>query len=158
MYFVRRVRCAQFLFHYLFSLGEHPLHIAVVNQNFAMVKLLVESNAKINQPRCTGLFFRPKSTHCQVYWGEHIIAFAVCTGQKEIVKYLLDHGASLSVIDAQVRNTAASRSRMPFILEEHSENCIFICFNCKALAAHQVWWETLLVWPVNLDPFAKTFP
>ena len=46
--------------------GQHPLHIAVVNQDLELVKTLVEKGATINDARCTGEFFDPSSKHCQV--------------------------------------------------------------------------------------------
>ena len=39
--------------------GESGLHLAIVNGNFEMVKLLVENGADVNQ-RATGRFFLPE--------------------------------------------------------------------------------------------------
>lgn len=38
----------------------------------------------------------------KVYWGAHILAFAVCLHQKEIVQYLLHKGANVEVQDTRV--------------------------------------------------------
>ena len=41
------------------SAGESALHIAIVNGDFEMVRLLVENGADVNQ-RATGRFFLPE--------------------------------------------------------------------------------------------------
>eukprot|EP00117_Sycon_ciliatum_P020548 scpid28817/ scgid18272/ Transient receptor potential cation channel subfamily V member 6; CaT-like; Calcium transport protein 1; Epithelial calcium channel 2 len=84
--------------------GQHPLHIAVVNQNLKLVKELVAFGANVNEPRCTGQFFNPSSKHCQVYWGEHVLAFAVCLNQKETVEYLIGAGADINATDNRGNN------------------------------------------------------
>lgn len=82
--------------------GQHALHVAVVNQNLSLVKELLHRGADANKPRAVGYFFRPGSVHSQVYWGEHVIAFAACTGQKDMVTLLLKKGADLCSRDTQV--------------------------------------------------------
>ena len=42
-----------------FVTGESALHIAIVNGDFEMVRLLVENGADVNQ-RATGRFFLPE--------------------------------------------------------------------------------------------------
>eukprot|EP00117_Sycon_ciliatum_P016378 scpid40083/ scgid4107/ Transient receptor potential cation channel subfamily V member 6; Calcium transport protein 1; Epithelial calcium channel 2 len=84
--------------------GQHALHIAVVNQNLDLVKEFVRRGALINSPKAIGSFFNPSSSDNQVYWGEHVLSFAACTGQKDIVEFLLRKNADITVHDSQGNN------------------------------------------------------
>ena len=86
------------------SIGQHALHIAIINQNLHMVKELVSRGADINSPRAIGTFFHASlSSQSHFYYGEHPIAFAACTGQVDIVEYLFEKGADLYVCDGKVK-------------------------------------------------------
>eukprot|EP00117_Sycon_ciliatum_P028922 scpid22026/ scgid2931/ Transient receptor potential cation channel subfamily V member 6; Calcium transport protein 1; Epithelial calcium channel 2 len=86
--------------------GQHCLHLAVANRNFTLVKDLVEHGARFDHTvRAVGEFFQPRiSSGAPLYWGEHVLAFAACTGQKNVVKYLVERGADLTVQDTEKNN------------------------------------------------------
>ncbi|KAM8847137.1 transient receptor potential cation channel subfamily V member 6 [Synchiropus picturatus] len=81
------------LFH-----GVTPLHIAVVNQNISLVHHLITRGADVASPRVTGLYFR-KRIGGLIYYGEHILSFAACAGNEEIISMVIDAGASTRVQD-----------------------------------------------------------
>ncbi|CDQ94838.1 unnamed protein product [Oncorhynchus mykiss] len=70
-------------------LGMTPLHIAVVNQNFNLVRSLI----------VTGLYFR-KRRGGLLYYGEHILAFAACVGNQDIISMVINAGASTRAQDS----------------------------------------------------------
>jgi ankyrin repeat protein len=66
--------------------GENALHLAIVNNDLAIVKKLIELDEKLLWGKAIGPFFQhPK----KCYYGELPLSFAVCLGHLDIVKYLL---------------------------------------------------------------------
>ncbi|KAK2833932.1 hypothetical protein Q5P01_017821 [Channa striata] len=80
--------------------GLTPLHIAVINQNTGLVQHLISRGADVATPRVTGLYFRKRKGGL-VYYGEHILSFAACTGNEDIISTLIDAGASTRVQDVR---------------------------------------------------------
>uniref|UniRef100_A0A8D3BV99 Transient receptor potential cation channel, subfamily V, member 6 n=1 Tax=Scophthalmus maximus TaxID=52904 RepID=A0A8D3BV99_SCOMX len=78
--------------------GVTPLHIAVVNQNTNLVHHLISRGGDVVTPRVTGLYFR-KRIGGLIYYGEHILSFAVCAGNEEIISMVIEAGASTRVQD-----------------------------------------------------------
>ncbi|KAM6910281.1 transient receptor potential cation channel subfamily V member 6 [Xenentodon cancila] len=78
--------------------GVTPLHIAVVNQNINLVHHLISRGSDVITPRVTGLYFR-KRIGGLLYCGEHILSFAACAGNEDIIKMIIDAGASTRVQD-----------------------------------------------------------
>ncbi|XP_065339476.1 transient receptor potential cation channel subfamily V member 5 [Cloeon dipterum] len=94
--------------------GENVLHIAIVNEDPAMVKFLLDSNVDFHE-RCYGAFMSPEDqkgsrgdsldhewVDCNpltnydgyVYWGEYPLSFAACLGQEECYRLILARGAN----------------------------------------------------------------
>ena len=69
--------------------GKTPLHQAILAHDFKLVQFFVERGADVHA-RCTGSFFGATS---HAYYGEFPLSFAICTGQKEVARYLADNGA-----------------------------------------------------------------
>ncbi|XP_078257969.1 transient receptor potential cation channel subfamily V member 5-like [Rhinoraja longicauda] len=78
--------------------GKTALHIAVANENFPLVKELVNRGANVASSRATGIFFK-RSENNLVYYGEHVLSFAACVGNKEIVQFLIENGADIKAQD-----------------------------------------------------------
>ncbi|XP_043266847.1 transient receptor potential cation channel subfamily V member 5 [Venturia canescens] len=93
--------------------GENVLHIAIVNEDPAMVKYLLDSGADVHE-RCFGNFMCPEDQKASrtdslehewvcvapetnyngyVYWGEYPLNFAACLGQEECYRLMLARGA-----------------------------------------------------------------
>ncbi|XP_053598014.1 transient receptor potential cation channel subfamily V member 5 isoform X4 [Microplitis demolitor] len=93
--------------------GENVLHIAIVNEDPAMVKYLLDSGADVHE-RCFGNFMCPEDQKASrtdsldhewvsvavetnydgyVYWGEYPLSFAACLGQEECYRLMLARGA-----------------------------------------------------------------
>ncbi|KAL3870297.1 hypothetical protein ACJMK2_038373 [Sinanodonta woodiana] len=100
--------------------GENVLHMAIVNEDPAMVKFLLDKGADYHC-RCCGNFFCPddqkesrmdnpdhewvdvsKKTNYEgyVYFGEYPLSFAACLGQEECVRLLRAKGANPNLQDA----------------------------------------------------------
>lgn len=80
--------------------GVTPLHIAVVNQNYNLVHQLISRGGDVAMPRVTGLYFR-KRIGGLIYYGEHILSFAACAGNEDIISMVIDAGASTRVQDSR---------------------------------------------------------
>eukprot|EP00466_Bigelowiella_natans_P013853 jgi/Bigna1/139376/aug1.50_g14084 len=83
--------------------GENCLHIAIVNQNIELVKLLVEACPNQLHQEVTGNFFSPGKP---CYYGGYPLSFAVSTNQPDILLYLLDKKANMEAQDHFCGNTA----------------------------------------------------
>uniref|UniRef100_A0A3Q1GR37 Transient receptor potential cation channel, subfamily V, member 6 n=1 Tax=Acanthochromis polyacanthus TaxID=80966 RepID=A0A3Q1GR37_9TELE len=78
--------------------GVTPLHIAVANQNINLVYHLIGRGGDVATPRVTGLYFR-KRIGGLLYCGEHILSFAACAGNEDIISMVIDAGASTRIQD-----------------------------------------------------------
>nr|XP_020466563.1 transient receptor potential cation channel subfamily V member 6-like [Monopterus albus] len=76
--------------------GVTPLHIAVVNQNISLVHHLISHGGDVATPRATGLYFQ-KRRGGLIYFGEHVLSFAACTGNENIISMVVNTGASTLV-------------------------------------------------------------
>ncbi|XP_067008057.2 transient receptor potential cation channel subfamily V member 5 [Anabrus simplex] len=94
--------------------GESVLHLAIVNEDPAMVKFLLDSGADYHE-RCFGNFMCPEDQKASrtdstdhewvnvtpitnyegyVYWGEYPLTFAACLNQEECYRLMLARGAN----------------------------------------------------------------
>ncbi|XP_030042712.1 transient receptor potential cation channel subfamily V member 6 [Microcaecilia unicolor] len=80
--------------------GQMALHIAVVNQNMGLVQELLAAGADVCSPRAIGTNFQLSNRNI-FYYGEHILSFAACMGNQEIVKLLIENGADIRAQDCQ---------------------------------------------------------
>ncbi|KAI9588044.1 transient receptor potential cation channel subfamily V member 5 [Glossina fuscipes] len=99
--------------------GESVLHIAIVNEDPAMVKYLLDANAYVEE-RCCGAFMSPEDQKASrydspdheyvgvnpmtnydgyVYWGEYPLSFAACLSQEECFRLVLARGADPDLQD-----------------------------------------------------------
>ncbi|CAL1610945.1 unnamed protein product [Knipowitschia caucasica] len=78
--------------------GVTPLHITVINQNLKLVHQLISRGGDAATPRVTGLYFR-KRIGGLMYYGEHVLSFAACAGNEDIISMVIDAGASTRVQD-----------------------------------------------------------
>ncbi|CAG5117325.1 unnamed protein product [Candidula unifasciata] len=100
--------------------GETVLHLAIVNEDPAMVKFLLDKGADV-EARVCGNFFTPddqresrtdvldqewvilcRETNYEgnVYWGDYPLSFAACLDQEECVRLLVAKGADPNLQDA----------------------------------------------------------
>lgn len=115
-------KCIFFLLH---NLGENTLHIAIVNEDPAMVKYLLDAGANVTE-RCFGSFMSPEDQKASrtdnpehewvdvnpmtnyngyVYWGEYPLSFASCLGQEECYRLVLARGAEPNAQDTNGNTT-----------------------------------------------------
>ncbi|XP_076436751.1 transient receptor potential cation channel subfamily V member 5-like isoform X2 [Babylonia areolata] len=105
--------------------GETVLHLAIVNEDPAMVKFLLDHGADFNIRACGNFFcpedqkesrtdrmesemvvVNPKTNYDgYIYLGEYPLSFAACLGQEECVRLLLAKGADPNAQDSN-GNTA----------------------------------------------------
>ncbi|XP_003378400.1 ankyrin repeat-containing domain protein [Trichinella spiralis] len=99
--------------------GQSPLHQAIVNEDIAMVRFLLQHGADVHQ-RCYGAFFCPddqkesrtdslehewvdihQNTNYagRTYWGEYPLSFAACTRQPDCCRMLKAAKADLNMRD-----------------------------------------------------------
>ncbi|NXC12347.1 TRPV5 protein, partial [Corythaeola cristata] len=78
--------------------GQTALHIAAVNQNITLVKALLKRGADACTAQATGHFFK-RSSQNLLYFGEHVLSFAACVGNEEIVQLLIENGADIRAQD-----------------------------------------------------------
>uniref|UniRef100_T1GA49 Uncharacterized protein n=1 Tax=Megaselia scalaris TaxID=36166 RepID=T1GA49_MEGSC len=99
--------------------GESVLHIAIVNEDPAMVKFLLDAGALVME-RCCGAFMSAEDQKYSrtdspeheyvavspltdyegyVYWGEYPLSFAACLGQEECYRLVLARGANPDLQD-----------------------------------------------------------
>ncbi|XP_041370435.1 transient receptor potential cation channel subfamily V member 5-like isoform X2 [Gigantopelta aegis] len=99
--------------------GESALHMAISNEDPAMVKFLLDNDADCHE-RCCGNFFCPddqkgsrsdtfehewvevcENTNYEghVYFGEYPLSFAACLGQEECVRLLLAKKVNVNLQD-----------------------------------------------------------
>ncbi|CAF0893285.1 unnamed protein product [Brachionus calyciflorus] len=93
-------------------IGETPLHIAIMYDDFKTIKFLIETKGfDVNQRNVGGKFiggFQSKLTNGLIqqskyeglaYYGEYPLAFAACFASKEIYDYLIEKGADPNLQD-----------------------------------------------------------
>ncbi|XP_074641499.1 transient receptor potential cation channel subfamily V member 5-like isoform X2 [Tubulanus polymorphus] len=105
--------------------GEGTLHMAIVSESPAMLKMLLDCGPSLYDRACGNFFcaddqkderndysdyewiaLPKKTSHIgKVYWGEYPLSFAACLNQEECVRLLLAHGADPNRQDAN-GNTA----------------------------------------------------
>ncbi|XP_053481782.1 transient receptor potential cation channel subfamily V member 6 [Ictalurus furcatus] len=79
--------------------GITALHIAVINQNINIVQELIHRGADVTTPRVTGIYFSKRKGGL-FYYGEHILSFACCIGNEEIITMLIKSGANIRAQDS----------------------------------------------------------
>ncbi|XP_075071221.1 transient receptor potential cation channel subfamily V member 6-like [Mixophyes fleayi] len=78
--------------------GQTALHIAVMRQNVPITQELLRNGAHVAKARAVGSFFQLKPN--SFYYGEHVLSFAACVGNAELVRLLLQHGADAEAKDS----------------------------------------------------------
>jgi len=105
--------------------GESPLHIAIINENPHMAKMLLQHGADVHQRAC-GKFFCPEDQKAEridnllseyaslpsetdysgyFYYGEYPLSWAAVLNQVECVRLLVAYGANVNKQDSN-GNTA----------------------------------------------------
>ncbi|XP_078467650.1 transient receptor potential cation channel subfamily V member 5-like [Lampetra planeri] len=80
--------------------GQTALHTAVLNQNVELAKQLLARGANAVSPRASGTYFTDKH-RSHAHYGEYVLSFAASTGNLEMVRLLLKHGARVCAQDSQ---------------------------------------------------------
>ncbi|XP_068115001.1 transient receptor potential cation channel subfamily V member 6-like [Hyperolius riggenbachi] len=111
--------------------GQTALHIAVMRQNIAIAKELIHNGANVSLVRAVGTYFQLKPN--SFYYGEHVLSFAACVGNAELVRLLLQHEADPEAIDchgntilhilALQPNKMSACQMYDLILCYHKERC-----------------------------------
>lgn len=96
--------------------GESCVHIAIVNDDEEILKILIDQcHASVHQ-RARGSFFMPENQRQRVqanmeleldtleyegyaYYGEYPLAFAACFERKDMYDYLIEKGANVNAQD-----------------------------------------------------------
>lgn len=90
--------------------GQSALHLAIVQDDYDTVQLLLENGASVNA-RASGDFFLPEEYKTNnntrtlinyqgyAYYGEYPLAFAACFGNKDIYDLLIQYGADPDLQD-----------------------------------------------------------
>ncbi|CAD7006171.1 unnamed protein product [Ceratitis capitata] len=117
--------------------GESVLHIAIVNEDPAMVKYLLDAGADV-QERCCGAFMSAEDQKASrydspdheyvgvqpmtnydgyVYWGEYPMSFAACLSQEDCFRLVLARGA-----DPNLQDTNGNTSLHMLVIYERSKS------------------------------------
>ncbi|XP_038629714.1 transient receptor potential cation channel subfamily V member 6 [Scyliorhinus canicula] len=60
---------------------------------------MISRGAEVRTPRATGTYFQ-RSPDNLLYFGEHILSFAACVGNEEIIRLLIQSGADIKAVDS----------------------------------------------------------
>ena len=110
--------------------GENLLHLAIIRQRFALVKLLLDEQAHYIQhyrpaefakddllkAQTNGMFFKVGKP---CYYGEYPLAFSICTSQYKVAKLLLEAGADMNAKDSNGNNILHALVRNTYVATAH---------------------------------------
>ncbi|XP_073409110.1 transient receptor potential cation channel subfamily V member 6-like isoform X2 [Dendrobates tinctorius] len=111
--------------------GQTALHLAVMRQNVEIVQELIKNRANVSTPRAVGTYFQLKPN--SFYYGEHILSFAACVGNVELVQLILLQGADANAKDSHGNtilhiltlqpNKMSACQMYDLIVSHHQEKC-----------------------------------